>query len=257
MLQIPRYQTSLANGAMMGVVSESICHVGASRADWAAPSRTTWPATPTPTRPPARAPKKPHPMAINAARRAQMRDTACTPPKHLLSHVPADKVTPAKRTLCSRAVHGDNAPAKRLHGLNAVTPCKAQGPGQAPAAMHNQSRQQQQQHLRRDADFEWDADTQVGADDEMASQLPFRPRSMGRAGSHAFPHHGSARSAARGPGLRRGLAQACTVPVQHGSSNLQGQLSMRNQLKGLQLRTPSRPNSAGSALRGYVPPEHR
>lgn len=55
---------------------------------------------------------------------------------------------------------------------------------------------------------------------------------------------------------------------QHRNSLPMGQLQSRQVHSGLmqsgpltssqlQLRTPARPNSAGSALRGYVPPEHR
>lgn len=240
-------------------------HAGTARADWAAPAHAKRQATPTRT--PARAPKKPHAMAVAAAKRAQMRQLDSTPPRHLLSHDPADRViTPAKRALCSSAVNAEHSNAKRLHSMNAGTPGRAPGNRFSSAAGCGPDLCQQPQQEGGEYGLEDAPQRSLGS---IGSQLPIRPQTLGRVGSHASPYadsveqHSFNRQLGGNTAPFRGNTRATVFGRNQarqpgrGMSNVQQQPSSTGTTAGLQLCTPLRPNSAGSALRGFVPPDHR
>ena len=236
------------------VLSSAPCYIGPPKADWAAPARAKWQATP------ARPPKKPHPMATAAARRAQMRELDTTPPTHLLNpggqNVADQSSTPAKRMLCSTALSAQHTPAKRLHTMHA-------------SDTRGQRWQQEVVH-------EGDNGLEGAAREDyypMGSQPCLHPQyeSRLRAGpvpygigvyqqgvSGTVPHKAAMRRLGTGTTtsqvLNAARPQAQRQPVRREVGLESGSTGA---LASLQLRTPLRPNSAGSALRGYVPPEHR
>ncbi len=200
-------------------------------------------------------------MAVAAARRAQKSSA-----QHTVAGNEVNTLnTPAKRMLPSSGVGSDTTPAKRLHTMERCTPGRHQAMMGRSSGVHSQH--QHQQH-----DFTADDEDAMGFDMVTAGRaLPFGPQSMGSSlplrsiqqGFHQQPFNadilgsplprGIGRSHIKGEGLMLGRVGAQQQPgVQQGLGGPTG-LSMG----GLQLRTPSRPNSAGSALRGFVPPEHR
>ena len=237
-------------------VSSAPWSAGAPKADWAAAPRSKWQATPCRT--PARAPKKPHPMAAAAARRAQMKELDSTPPRHLLSQDAADNaLTPAKRMLCSAAVNAELAPAKRLHMMH------------APEGPARQRWQQPEMMHEREYDMEGSFHD---VRDPMGTQLPSRIHPESRVsipcpypvGHRTVSNRGPSTTSSTGSlGMGRatpGLLSVARPPSQHHPIRKEvgnQQSGGRGALAGAQMRTPLRPNSAGSALRGYVPPEHR
>ena len=80
---------------------------------------------------------------------------------------------------------------------------------------------------------------------------------VGGKAQHSAEHQGwssrELRQTAHTAQQPRGLASAQLQSRQLAPGSVQRE----NVAASLQLRTPARPNSAGSALRGYVPPEHR
>ena len=205
-------------------------------------------------------------MAFAAAKRAQMRQLDSTPQRHLLSHDPADRtMTPAKRTLCSRALNAEHSTAKRMHSMNALTPGKAPGKGFASVAGQGPQLWQQPQLEGDDCGLEDEPRCSL---DPMRSRLPFRPQSVGRVGPHVSSYDDSVEQHSfnrqtQGTAPFRGSARATRLDRNQARqpgremSNVHQQPSSRGQAAGLQLRTPSRPNSARSALRGFVPADHR
>ena len=240
------------------------CTAGLPRADWSAPLHGKQQVHPTPSRTPARGPKKPHPMAVNAARRAQMTPAKASLPataEHALT-------TPAKRILPSSAVDSDSTPAKRLHSRGGLTPNR--GPGLIGRAALDGHRQQWHQQLDvRAGDDALDMDVskdQAGrrlplkthplgsslphaSAFQYASQLPFRAEGMGS----PAPFSNTGRAHNEGHMFDRVGTQPMTSAARRPQHGLDGRAPCGRP----QLRTPSRPNSAGSALRGYVPPDHR
>ncbi|KAL0033852.1 hypothetical protein WJX77_007687 [Trebouxia sp. C0004] len=238
---------------------------GVPRADWSAPSHGKQQVHPTSSRTPARAPKKPHPMALNAARRAQM-----TPAKASLPATAERTVnTPAKLILPSSAVGSDSTPAKRMQSRGGHTPDSGAGLTGRSALDGLYQRQWHQQLDVRAGDDGLGLDVSVGY---TGRRLPLRPHPLGSSlpSASAFQHARQVpfRAEAMGspaPFSNRGRAhdeghmfdrvgtQAMTTAGRRAQQGLDGgPPCMRPQL-----RTPSRPNSAGSALRGYVPPDHR
>lgn len=238
-------------------ISKGPCYTEPPKADWAAPARAKWQATPART--PARAPKKPHPMATAAARRAQMREMESTPPAHLLSHhSAADQAsTPAKRMLCSTALSAQHTPAKRLHTMHA-------------ADLRGQ--QWQQQEVVDEGDYGVEGAFHedhypVGAEPSVQPQHESRlratpvPYGIGvhqQGASGTEPHRAVMRSLGTGATPAQVLNVARPQAQRHPVRREVGfKSSSTGGISSLQLRTPLRPNSAGSAPRGYVPPEHR
>lgn len=195
-------------------------------------------------------------MAAAAARRAQMKELESTPPTHLVSQSAADRViTPAKRTLCSAAVNAVLAPAKRLHMMHA--PEGAAGPWHEGA-------------YDMEGSF-------YETCDPMGAQLPFRSQPESRLSrpcpspygdimhqqnvSNTAPYLTSSTGSLGVGRATTGLLNVARPPIQqhHTIRKDMGNLKpgSRGADAGSQLRTPLRPNCAGSALRGYVPPEHR
>ena len=240
------------------------CTAGVPRADWSAPLHGKHQAHPTPSRTPARAPKKPHPMAVKAARRAQM-----TPAKASLPATAEHAVnTPAKRILSSSAVGSDSTPAKRLHSRGGLTPNR--GPGLiGRSAMDGHQQHWHQQLDVRPGDDALGLDVSVGylgrrlplrshplgsslphaSAFQHAPQLPFRAERMGS----PAPFSNTGRAHDEGHVFDRVGTQPMTTAVRRAQHGLDGGAPCGRP----QLRTPSRPNSTGSALRGYVPPDHR
>lgn len=203
-------------------------------------------------------------MAAAAARRAQMKELESTPPTHLVSQNAADRViTPGKRTLGSAAVNAELAPAKRLHMMHAPE-------GSA-------GRPWQQQRMMHEGDHDMEGSFSYEACDPSGPQLPFRAQSESRR-SKAYPSpdgadvlqqtvsntaaYSTSSTGSLGVGrVTSGLLNVAWPPIQQHHTVKQdvGNLKpgSRGAVPGSQLRTPLRPNSAGSALRGYVPPEHR
>ena len=231
---------------------------GAPKADWAAPPHSKRQATPSLT--PARAAKQPHPMAAAAARRARMKELESTPPTHLLSQNAPDRaLTPAKRALCSAAVNAELAPAKRLHMMHAP---------EGSAGL-----QWQQQRMMHEGEYDMEGGFNA-APAPLGNQLPFRTQPESRlnrlcpspggnavyqqsVGNTAPYITGSVGIGRATSGLLMSVARSPTQhhPMRKEVGNLPS--GSRGAVAGSQLRTPLRPDSAGSALRGYVPPEHR
>lgn len=194
-------------------------------------------------------------MATAAARRAQMKELESTPPAHLRSQTAADRVTPAKRTLCSAAVNAEYAPAKRLHGMHAPDPT-----GQL----------WQQQRMVQEPEYGLEGDVHE-AYATVDTQLPVR--TLPHSGVNRpcpLPYLGSMHQQNMGstdPDMTGSIRRLGTGRATSGILNAARPAAQRQSIRkaatntgtaaGLQLRTPLRPNSAGSALRGYVPPEHR
>ena len=219
---------------------------------------------PTPSRTPARAPKKPHPMAVNTARRAQI-----TPAKGSLPATAEHAVkTPAKHILPSSTVGSDSTPAKRLPSRGGLTPNR--GPGLIGRTSLDGHRQQWQQQLDARADDDALAlDTTKG---HVGRQLPLRSYPLGSSlpNASAFQHapqlpFRAERMGSPAPFSNTGRAhdgghmfdRVGTEPMTTAARRAQHGLDGGAPFGQPQLRTPSRPNSAGSALRGYVPPDHR
>lgn len=229
---------------------------GAPRADWSAPSHgKQQPHSPL-SRTPARAPRKPHPMAVAAARRAQK-----TPAKAGLPD--AGVGTPAKHMLSSSAMRSHSTPTKYL-----CTPNEQFQLGRSPVGGLPQ-----QWHRQTDVSAD---DVDLGMEvclDAPGRRVPFRSQLMGSSTLHAprfQPAHQQAfrpetlgcPSSLNAGGIKSGKQNmfgrvGSQQPVNAAFGTAQQALGGGGSSGGLQLRTPSRPNSAGSALRGYVPPEHR
>lgn len=188
-----------------------------------------------------------------------MKQLESTPPAHLLSQNAADRVvTPAKRTLCSAAVIAEVAPSKRLCMMH------------TPDGSAGQPWQQQRMMPEGECGMEGSSHEPL---DPMGTQLPLRTQPESRVSRPYPPPHGDVMdlsntascttSSTGGLGIGRatsGLLSVAKPPTRHHSTRTEvGSLKSgsRGTVAGFQLRTPLRPNSAGSALRGYVPPEHR
>ena len=200
-------------------------------------------------------------MAAAAARRACMKELESTPPTHLLSQNAADRaLTPAKRALCSAALNAELAPAKRLHMMHAP---------EGSAGL-----QWQQQRMMHEGEYDMEGGFNA-APAPWGNQLPTQPesrlnrhcpspggsavyqQSLGNTASYMTNSTGSVGIGRATSGL---LVSAARPPTQHHPMRKEvgnPLTGSRGAVPGSQLRTPLRPNSAGSALRGYVPPEHR
>ena len=228
---------------------------GAPRADWSAPSHGKQQPHPPLSRTPARAPRKPHPMAVAAARRAQK-----TPAKVGLPD--AGVSTPAKHMLSSSAIRSHSTPTKYL-----CTPNEQFQMGRSPVVGAPQQR-----HRQTDIS----ADEDLGMEfcqDALGRRMPFGSQLMGSSTLHAPRFQPAHQQAFRAEtlgcpspldarGIRSGKASVFSrigsqQPVNAAFGTAQQGRGAGGSSGGLQLRTPSRPNSAGSALRGYVPPQHR
>ena len=214
-------------------------------------------------------------MATAAAKRAQMKELESTPPRHVLNESVADKLgAPAKRMLCSAALNAEHTPAKRMQMIHASALKDSRAPRGSHVAGDDDAQQWSQHEIMQDSEYGLDS-TFHQAFGAMDTQLPFNPQSEGRVRplqspygdsvhlqtvSSAVPYKGTGVGASgigRAPSQILNVArpQAQRHPVRREVGNLKS--SSRGAIAGLQLRTPSRSNSAGSALRGYVPPEHR
>lgn len=185
-----------------------------------------------------------------------MKELESTPPAHLRSQSAADRVvTPAKRTLCSAAVNAEHAPAKRLHTMHAADPT-----GQ----LWQQQRMVQEQEYGMEGDVRESFAT-------AGTQVPFRTLPDGGVNRPCAPHDLGSRHKRHmsdtDPDMTGSTGRFGTGRAASGILNVARPAAQRHSVRkeasntgtvaGLQLRTPLRPNSAGSALRGYVPPEHR
>lgn len=186
-----------------------------------------------------------------------MRELESTPPSHLRSQNAADRaVTPAKRTLCSAAVNAAHAPAKRLHTMHAPEPT-----GQL----------WQQQRMVQESEYGVEGSDHEAFVSVDTQQLPFSTLPASGVNRPCPPRHlGSRHQQNMGstdPDMAGGNGNLGTGRATTGILNVARPAAQRHSVRkepskagtvaGLQLRTPLRPNSAGSALRGYVPPEHR
>ncbi len=235
---------------------------GVPRADWSAPLHGKQQVHPPPSRTPARAPKKPHPMAVNAARRAQMTPAKAATAEHAVN-------TPAKHILPSSAVGSDSTPAKRLHNRGGLTPNRGPGLiGRSALDGHQQQWHQQLDDVRA-GDDTLDRDVGTG---HAGRRLPLRSHPLGSSlpNAFAFQHapqlpFRAERMGSPAPFSNTGRAhdgghmydRVGTQPMATAARRTQHGLDGGAPFGQPQLRTPSRPNSAGSALRGYVPPDHR
>ncbi len=203
-------------------------------------------------------------MAINAARRAQM-----TPAKASLPATAEHAVnTPAKHHLPSHAVSSDSTPAKRLLTRGGPTPNR--GPSLIGRTALNGHRQQWHQQLDVVAgDDAFDTDVSKG---HAGRELPLRSHPLGSSlpNASAFQHapqlpFTAERMGSPAPFSNTGRAhggghmfdRVGTQPMATAATRAQPGLYGGAPFGQPQLRTPSRPNSAGVALRGYVPPDHR
>ena len=234
---------------------------GVPRADWSGPLHGKQQVHPTSSRTPARAPKKPHPMAVNAARCAQMTPAKSATAEHAVN-------TPAKHILPSHAVGSDSTPAKRLPSRGGLTPNR--GPGLIGRSALDGHRQQWHQQLDvRAGDEALDVHVSKG---HAGRQLPLRSHPLGSSlpNASAFQHAPQLPFTAERVGSpasfsntgmahdgRRMFDGVGTQPMTTAARRAQHGLDGGAPYGQPQLRTPSRPNSAGSALRGYVPPDHR
>lgn len=242
--------------ADLTIVNKSLLScTGPPKADWTAPARAKWQATPTRT--PARAPKKPHPMATAAVKRAQIKELEAAPRTYLANQDMLGKAsTPAKRMLCSSALSAQHTPVKRVTPMHAPDSRGRQwqqdmmheGDGGVEGAFHQDfcsmgtelSLQGLDASRLRAGAVPYD----IGVHQQSVSSTAPRNPMTGSLGTFRTPLQvlTAARPQAQRYPVRR------EVGLKSGSTG--GSAS-------LQLRTPLRPNSAGSALRGYVPPEHR
>ena len=202
-------------------------------------------------------------MAVNAARRAQM-----TPAKASLPPAAEHTVkTPTKHILPSHAVGSHSTPAKRLHSRGGLTPTR--GPSLIGRTALDGHRQQWHQQLDvRAGDDALDMDVSKG---HAGRRLPLKSHTLGSSLPHASafqhapqlplraermgspaPFSNTSRAHDGGHLFDRVGTQPMTTAARRAQHGLDGGVPC-----GPQLRTPSRPNSAGSALRGYVPPDHR
>lgn len=186
-----------------------------------------------------------------------MREMESTPPAHLLNHdtVADQGSTPAKRMLCSTALSAQHTPAKRMHTMHASDPREEQW--------------QQQEVVHEGAygvegafheDY-YSVGVEPSLQPRYQSRLRAAPMPSGvhqQGVSGTAPHEMFMRSlgtgAAQSQVLNAARPQAQRHPVRREVGLKPGSTGG---VSSLQLRTPLRPNSAGSALRGYVPPEHR
>ena len=205
-------------------------------------------------------------MAVAAARRAQM-----TPSRYAFANGGVEAVpTPAKRLPSSSAVASDSTPVKRQHILGSFSPDWNRS--MIPRSPLGVQSQQWHQHKTVLADVDEDplydnamAPTgrhlPLGSDPvrgrppfashlQSSRQQPFIATALG--GARPFDAKGKVNlHGIRGQQMI-GQVAAQQQPI---ANDMMG--NQQESCAGMQLRTPSRPNSAGSALRGYVPPEHR
>ena len=191
-----------------------------------------------------------------------MKELKSTPPSHLLSQNTADRiVTPAKRTLCSAAVHAEHAPAKRLRVMHA--------PDVSAGQLWQQQRMMPDGEYGVEGGFhealhpmgtELPVSTQPDSRVRRPCLSPYGDALHQQAVSSTAPYTNSSTGSLGTGRATSGLLSDARPPEQHHSTRKAvGSLKSgsRGAVAGLQLRMPLRPNSAGSALRGYVPPEHR
>ena len=196
-------------------------------------------------------------MATAAARRAQMRELESTPPTHLLNpggqNVADQSSTPAKRMLCSTALSAQHTPAKRLHTMHVSD---TWGQRWQQEVVHEGG----MEGAAREGHYPMGSQPCLHPQYESRLRPGLVPYSIGvyqQGVSGTVPHKAAMRSLGTGATTSQVLnarPQAQRQPVRREVGLESGSTGG---FASLQLRTPLRPNSAGSALRGYVPPEHR
>ena len=182
-------------------------------------------------------------------------------------------LTPAKRQASGSMEAQDNTPAKRSKPVGDFTPSWLRGRAHRPP----QQQPLHQHHHQSIYQFNAEAEDPNHTDEDLSlgQGRVSQPLGIGSIGRRS--PFGSAQRAQQQPlgsraersmrydlgdrgisSQQRGSKAGGSVQCKFGDRGLgTPQGGSAGSLSGLQLRTPARPNSAGSALRGFVPPEHR